>query len=171
MDIQTNIINKVSQSTLLSYDLASLHTTGERIVYDIKDNLFHGLMLKEKDFRDFIKENNWAFYKDKNVAIICSSDAIVPTWAYMLLVIKLNPYAKNVFFGNLEQLEIYLYQQAIQNLDLSQFVNQKVVIKGCGDIFVPTTAYIDFTHKITPIVKSVMYGEPCSTVPIYKRKD
>jgi hypothetical protein len=171
MDIQSNIINKVAQSSLLSYDLASLYTPGERVVYDIKDNLFRGLMLKEKDFRDFVKQNDWAVYQNKNVAIICSSDAIVPTWAYMLLATKLRPYVKNLFFGSLEQLEIHLYQQAIQQLDVSQFKDQKVVIKGCGDVFVPTTAYVDFTAKITPIAKSIMYGEPCSTVPLFKRKD
>ncbi len=171
MDIQTNITNKVAQSSLLSYDLASLYITGERVVYDIKDNLFHGLMLKEKDFRDFVKQNDWAVYQNKNVAIICSSDAIVPTWAYMLLATRLSPYVKNLFFGNLEQLEIHLYQQAIQQLDISQFKDQKVVIKGCGDVFVPTTAFVDFTAKITPIAKSIMYGEPCSTVPLFKRKD
>ncbi|TAF82942.1 MAG: DUF2480 family protein [Sphingobacteriales bacterium] len=171
MDIQTNIINKVAQSTLLSFDLATLYTPGERVLYDIKDNLFYGLMLKEKDFRDFIKQNNWAAYQDKNVAITCSADAIVPTWAYMLLATKLKPYAKNLFFGTLEQLEIYLYQQALQKLDIHQFENQKVVIKGCGDIYVPTAAFVDFTAKISPVAKSIMYGEPCSTVPVFKRKD
>lgn len=171
MEIQENIVNKVAQSSLLSFDLASLYTSGERIVFDIKDNLFHGLMLREKDFREFIKNNDWSVYQDKNVAVICSSDAIVPTWAYMLLATKLAPFAANVFFGDLEQLEIYLYNKVIQNLDTEIFKDQKVVIKGCGDIFVPIAAFVALTTKFTPVAKSIMYGEPCSTVPLFKRKD
>ncbi len=171
MDIQENIINKVAQSALLSYDLANLYTPGERVIFDIKDNLFHGLMLREKDFREFIKSNNWESYQNKNVAIVCTSDAIVPTWAYMLLATKLNPYVNSLVFGNLEQLEIELYSLAIQNLDVEQFRDQKIVIKGCGNIFVPVSAFVSFTAKITPVAKSIMYGEPCSTVPLFKRKD
>lgn len=171
MDIQENIINKVAQSALVSYDLASLYAPGQRVIFDIKDNLFHGLMLKEKDFREFIKTNDWESYQNKNVAIICSSDAIVPTWAYMLLATKLNPYVNHLVFGNLEQLEIELYNIAIQNLDIETFRDQKIVIKGCGDIFVPVAAFVAFTAKITPVAKSIMYGEPCSTVPLFKRKD
>ena len=171
MDIQENIVNKVAQSSLLSFDLATLYTPGERIVYDIKDNLFHGLMLKEKDFREFLKDNDWSVYQNKNVAVICSSDAIVPTWAYMLLVTKLVPFAANVFFGDVEQMEIYLYNNAIQKLDAEIFKDQKVVIKGCGDIFVPIAAFVALTAKLTTVVKSIMYGEPCSTVPLFKRKD
>ncbi len=171
MDIQENIINKVAQSTLLTFDLASLYAAGPRVVFDIKDNLFHGLMLKEKDFREFIKTNNWENYQNKNVAIVCTSDAIVPTWAYMLLATKLNSYVNCLVFGDLEQLEIELYNQAIQNLDVEQFRDQKIVIKGCGKIFVPVAAFVAFTAKITPVAKSIMYGEPCSTVPLFKRKD
>lgn len=171
MDIQENIVNKVSQSSLLSFDLATLFTPGERVVFDIKDNLFHGLMLREKDFREFLKDNDWSVYQGKNVAIICSSDAIVPTWAYMLLATRLAPYVANVFFGDIEQLEIFLYNNAIQNLETKMFENQKVVIKGCGDIFVPVSAFVALTAKLTPVAKSIMYGEPCSTVPLFKRKD
>jgi hypothetical protein len=171
MDIQENIVNKVAHSSLLSFDLATLHTAGERVIFDIKDNLFHGLMLKEKDFREFLKENDWSVYQDKNVAIICSSDAIVPTWAYMLLATKLTPFAANVFFGDLDQMEIYLYNNALQNLDTEMFKDQKVVIKGCGDIFVPVSAFVALTAKLTVVAKSIMYGEPCSTVPLFKRKD
>lgn len=171
MDIQANIINKVAQSALISFDLASLHTPGERIVFDIKDNLFHGLMLKEKDFREFIKNNNWNQYQNKHVAIICSSDAIVPTWAYMLLATKLNPFVNNLVFGSLDDLETQLYYTAINKLDMEMFKDQKIVIKGCGDVFVPTSAFVAFTAKLTPVAKSIMYGEPCSTVPLFKRKD
>lgn len=171
MDIQENIINKVAQSTLVSFDLASLYSPGQRVVFDIKDHLFHGLMLKEKDFREFIKTNNWETYQNKNVAIICSADAIVPTWAYMLLATKLNPYVNSLVFGSLEQLEIEMYNTAINKLDMEVFRDQKIVIKGCGDIFVPIATFVAFTAKLTPVAKSIMYGEPCSTVPLFKRKD
>lgn len=171
MDIQENIVNRVAQSGLISFDLADLFPVGERMLYDIKDNLFHGLMLREKDFREFIKEHNWAQYQDKHVAVICSTDAIVPTWAYMLLSNKLSPFAKTVVFGNLEILETVLFDHALASFDIEQFRDQRVVIKGCGDIAVPVSAYVDITAKLSGVAKSIMYGEPCSTVPIFKRKD
>lgn len=171
MEIQENIVNKVAQSGLVSYDLATIKPEGERVLYDIKDNLFHGLMLKEKDFREFVKTHNWQQYEGKHIAITCSTDAIVPTWAYMLLSTKFSDYAKTVIFGTLEDLEDYLFAQAINQLDLEQFKDQKIVIKGCGDIFVPVSAFVALTAKLKPVVKSVMYGEPCSTVPLFKRKD
>ena len=171
MDIQENIINKVAQSGLLSFDLAELYPQGDRIVYDIKDNLFHGLMLREKDFREFIKDHNWEIYAGKHIAITCSADAIVPTWAYMLLANRLAPYAKTVVFGNLELLETILFERALEKLDLEKYRDQRVVIKGCGEVAIPEFAFIDLTVKLTGIAKSIMYGEPCSTVPIYKRKD
>lgn len=171
MDIQENIVNKVAQSGLISFDLADLNQPGERVVYDIKDNLFHGLMLREKDFREFIKDHNWENYTGKNVAVICSADAIVPTWAYMLLASKLAPFANYVVFGDLELLETTLYLNALDKLDLSKYKDQRLVIKGCGEIAVPTAAFMAITTKLTTIAKSVMYGEPCSTVPIFKRKD
>ena len=171
MEIQENIVNKVAQSGLVSYDLASIKPAGERVLYDIKDNLFHGLMLREKDFRAFVKDHDWAQYQGKHIAITCTADAIVPTWAYMLLATKFSEYAATVFFGNLEELENFLFSKAIDNLDLEQFRDQKIVIKGCGDIFVPTAAFVLLTSKLKPVTKSIMYGEPCSTVPLYKRKD
>lgn len=171
MQIQENIVNKVAQSGLISFDLAELYPRGERVLYDIKDNLFHGLILREKDFREFVKEHDWSSYSAKYVAIICSADAVVPTWAYMLLASKLAPYASSVIFGDLDILETLLFQQALDQLDLEIYRDQRVVIKGCGDIAVPTSAYVQLTSKLTGIVKSIMYGEPCSTVPIYKRRD
>ena len=171
MQIQENIVNKVAQSGLVSFDLAELYPRGERILYDIKDNLFHGLILREKDFREFVKEHDWSFYAGKHIAITCSADAVVPTWAYMLLANKLAPFAASMIFGDLETLETILFQQAVDKLDLEIYRDQRVVIKGCGDIAVPTSAYVQITNKLTGIVKSIMYGEPCSTVPIYKRKE
>jgi len=171
MDIQENIVNRVAQSGLISLDPAELYPAGDRIVYDIKDNLFHGLMLREKDFREFIKQHDWTQYQGKHVAITCSSDAIVPTWAYMLLGNKMAPFASTIVFGNLELLETVLFDRAINKLDVEKYRDERIVIKGCGDIPVPVSAYVDLTAKLTGVAKSIMYGEPCSTVPIYKRKD
>lgn len=171
MNIQENIVNKVAQSGLVTFDPASLYPAGDRVLYDIKDNLFHGLMLREKDFREFIKEHDWQQYQDKFVAVTCTADAIVPTWAYMLLANKMAPYAKKVIFGDLNTLETLLFENAITNLDLERFRDQRVVIKGCGDIAVPESAYVSLTFRLTPVVKSILYGEPCSTVPVYKRKE
>jgi hypothetical protein len=171
MDIQENFVNKVAASGLITLNLEEYYHTGERVVYDIKDNLFHGLMLREKDFREFIKAHDWATYTGKNIAIICSADAIVPTWAYMLLANKLKPYANEVVFGSLETLESVLFAKALAKIDLNAFAGERVVIKGCADIEVPVSAYVEITGLLTPVVKSIMYGEPCSTVPIFKRKD
>ena len=163
------IVNKVALSGLVTINLEELIHPGERVVYDIKDNLFHGLILKEKDFRAFIKEHDWSVYQGKNVALICSADAIVPTWAYMLLATKLQAHANNYVFGNLEALEQALMQEAIAKIDANEYLDAKVVVKGCGSIPVPTYAYVEIMRKLLPVASSVMYGEPCSTVPLYKK--
>ncbi len=170
MEIQENIINKVAQSGLVTLDPANFYAQGERVVYDIKDNLFHGLILKEKDFREFVKEHDWSQYQDKYVAVTCTADAIVPAWAYMLLANRMAPYAKDVVFGDAEVLETVLFAKALAAFDAEQYRDQRVVIKGCGDVPVPVSAYVALTQKLTPVAKSIMYGEPCSTVPIFKRK-
>lgn len=171
MDIQENIVNKVAASGLVTLNLEEYFHKGERLVYDIKDNLFHGLILKEQDFRAFIKTHNWEQYQGQNIAITCSADAIVPTWAYMLLASKMKPFVNEVVFGSLEALETVLYTKALAKIDLHSFAGERVVIKGCADLAVPVSAYVEITALLTPVVKSIMYGEPCSTVPIYKRKD
>ena len=171
MDIQENIVNKVAASGLITLNLEHYYHPGERVVYDIKENLFHGLMLREKDFREFIKVHDWPVYTGKNVAVICSADAIVPTWAYMLLAVKLKPYANEIVFGGLDVLETVLFTKAMATIDLSAYQDQRVVIKGCGDLDVPLSAYVAITSLLMPVVKSIMFGEPCSTVPVYKRKD
>ncbi|RZK77453.1 MAG: DUF2480 family protein [Pedobacter sp.] len=171
MDIQENFVNKVAASGLITFNLEEYLHQGERVVYDIKDNLFHGLMLREKDFREFIKNNDWSAYSGKNVAIICSADAIVPTWAYMLLANRMKPFANEVVFGSPETLDAVLFTKALAKVDVNAFAGERVVVKGCADIELPVTAYVEITNLLTPVVKSIMYGEPCSTVPIYKRKD
>lgn len=163
------LVNKVANSGLISFDLSKYYHNGERVLYDIKDNLFQGLILREKDFRDFIKQHDWAQYQGKNVAITCSVDAIVPTWAFMLLATKIEPFANMLVFGNLNDLENALFQQALAAIDLNEYKDQRIVIKGCGDIPVPTAAYVEITRLFRPIAKSIMYGEPCSTVPLYKK--
>ncbi|MHC2991903.1 hypothetical protein OB13_10020 [Pontibacter sp. HJ8] len=165
----SDIINKVAQSALTTLNLEELLHPGERVVYDIKDNLFMELMLREKDFRAFVKDNDWSVYAGKNVAIICSADAIVPTWAYMLLATKLHAHANYYVFGDLEALEQALMQEAIAKINPEDYRDAKVVVKGCGSIPVPTYAYVEVMRKLLPVSSSVMYGEPCSTVPLYKK--
>lgn len=171
MEIQENIVNKVALSGLVTLDPAQFYPKGERVVYDIKDNLFHGLMLREKDFREFVKGHDWAQYQDKYVAVTCSADAVVPAWAYMLLANRMAPYAKEVVFGDADVLETVLFTKQMAGMDVEQYRDQRLVIKGCGDIPVPVSAYVELTKKLTPVAKSLMFGEPCSTVPIYKRRD
>ena len=164
------IVNRVAQSGIVSLDLEDFYHKGERIVYDIANDLFQGMVLREKDFRDHIKNNDWSVYEGKNVAIVCSAEAIVPTWAYMLLSARLEPVANRVVFGGLNALEQALYQDVISNLDPEDYRDKRVVVKGCGDKEVPLFAYTEIARFLKPLVKSLMFGEPCSTVPIYKRK-
>ncbi len=170
MEIQENIVNKVALSGLVTIDLANYATTSEIVTYDIKDNLFHGLILREKDFREFIKNHNWEVFQDKHVAICCTADAIVPTWAYMLLATKLAPYATSVNFGDKDEVLRILFLESIKNIDYSEYIDQRVVVKGCGEVFIPEAAFVSFTTALSKVAKSIMYGEPCSTVPVFKRK-
>lgn len=171
MEIQENIINKVAQSGLVTLDPVSFYPAGERVVYDIAANLFQGLILREKDFREFVKGHDWAQYEGKNVAVTCTADAIVPAWAYMLISNRLAPCAREVVFGDEAVLETVLFLKNINTMDVEQYRDQRIVIKGCGDVDVPVSAYVELTRKLTPVVKSLMFGEPCSTVPIYKKRD
>ena len=163
------IVNKVAQSGIVTIDLEEFYPEGKRILFDIKPLLFQELILKEKDFREFIKNEDWSKYKDSYVAITCSNDAIVPTWAYMLLTLSLQTHAKKIVFGNLETLETVLFNEIISNLNIAAYKDARIVIKGCGTKSVPVSAYVALTEKVKPIAKSIMYGEPCSTVPLYKQ--
>lgn len=163
------IVNKVAASGLVTIDLEEIYPGGERIVFDIANHLWQGLALREKDFRDFIKENNWEFYHDKYVAICCSTDAIVPNWAYMLIASKLEGVAKMVVFGGLELLESTIFNRLIEQLPQEDYRDKRLVIKGCSDKPVPSSAYVDLVTKLQPVAKSIMFGEPCSTVPVFKR--
>lgn len=167
--MENEIVNKVAQSGIITIDLEEFYPAGERVVLDIKDVLFQGLILREKDFREFIKNEDWNKYKDKYVALICSADAIVPTWAYMLLATQLEPVAKRVIFGDLETLEAILYNEILSKIHPEEYKDARVVIKGCGNLPVPKAAYVQITSLLRPFAKSIMYGEPCSTVPLYKK--
>ena len=164
------IINRVAQSKLVTFDLEDYYPEGKRVVLDIKDWLYEGLILREKEFRKTVLAHNWAQYEDTYVALSCSTDAIIPGWAFMLLTSKLQPYAKKIVAGNLEQLETALYQTVIENLDLSGFKDKPVIIKGCSKKPVPTNAYLWLTAKMQTVARSVLYGEACSSVPLFKRK-
>ncbi len=163
------IINRVAKSGLVTLDLEDYYHKGERVLYDLKDNLYMGLILKEKDFRDFLKTHDWTQYTGKNVAITCTEDAIIPTWAYMLLTIHLQPYANTVVFGNLEALEDKLFYDALATINPTDYIGARVVIKGCSKFPVPTSAYVEITRLLQPHVQTLLFGEPCSTVPLYKK--
>jgi hypothetical protein len=163
------IINRVANSPLVTFDLEEFYHTGERVLLDIADQLYEGLILREKDFRAWVKETDWSDYKGKNVAIWCSADAIIPTWAYMLITTRISPFAHIVVFGTLEDLEKAIYQNALSSVDPEKFRDKKVVIKGCGKYQVPESAYVEITRLLTPVASSIMYGEACSTVPLYKK--
>jgi hypothetical protein len=167
---EKEIINRVSTSSLITFDLEEYYQPGERVLIDIKDQLYEGLILKEKDFREFIKLHDWSLYQNKFVAVSCSADAIIPTWAFMLVAIALRPYAKAIEFGTIENLEEKLFQEALSTVNWSQFQNTKVVVKGCSKVNVPAATYVYAVTKLQPIVASLMFGEACSTVPLYKKK-
>jgi len=168
-ETQDQIVNKVANSALVTFDLEQYYQPGERVLLDIKDQLYQELILKEKDFRDFIRQHDWASYQGKYVALTCSADAIVPTWAYMLLSIALQPYAKQVVFGNLEELETAIFKKSLEKVDWAGFQNAKVVVKGCSKVDVPVAIYVEATNNLRPFAASIMFGEPCSTVPLYKK--
>lgn len=166
--MENEITNKVASSGIITIDLEEFYPQGERKLIDIKPQLFQELILREKDFREYIKNTDWSVYQDCYVAIICSADAIIPTWAYMLMSLALEPYAKKICFGNLEQLESILYEEQLSKHNFEQYKDARIVVKGCGKLPVPTQAYVNLTGKLKPFAKSIMYGEPCSTVPLYK---
>jgi len=164
------IINRVANSKLITIDLEDFYPEGKRVVFDIKDWLLEGLVLREKDFRQQATDFDWSIYQDAYVALTCSTDAIVPGWAYMLLSMHLEPYAKRTIVGSLEDLESSIYQDIISGLDPSEYKDKPLIIKGCSNKPVPENAYIYLMNKLKPVAKSIMYGEACSAVPLFKRK-
>ncbi|UJH89994.1 DUF2480 family protein [Antarcticibacterium sp. 1MA-6-2] len=167
--MSTEIINRVANSKLVTFDLEDFYPKGERVLFDIKDWLLEGLVLREGVFREKAAAWDWSQYDGSYVALTCSTDAIIPAWAYMLLATYLQPYAKKVVVGNLDNLETVLYTEIIQNLDVTALADKPVIVKGCSHKPVPQNAYILLISKLQSVVKSLMYGEACSSVPLYKK--
>ena len=164
------IINKVSNSKLINIDLEEFYPDGERVLFDIKDWLFEGIILKEKDFRASVKNHNWSGYKNACVALTCSEDAIIPSWAYLLISAKLAPFTKKIVVGDLDLLETIIFSEIIENYNTERLQDKSIIIKGCANKPIPSSAFAMLIQKLHPIAKTIMYGEACSTVPISKRK-
>lgn len=169
MSEDLEIKNKVADSGLVNFDLSVLVPKGRRIGIDLKDFLYEGLILKEKDFRDKVSAINTEDYADCYVYIYNSAEAIVPLWAYFLLTAKITDSAKKVVYGNREDLEVLLMHNAIQTYDFSEMTHKRILVKGCSDENIPENAYIELVEQLKPIVKSLMFGEACSNVPIFKK--
>jgi hypothetical protein len=169
MDSGNEIVNRVATSSIRTFDLEEFYLPGQRVLIDIKDQLYQGIILKEKPFREFIKAHDWSQYGGNFVAVTCSADAIIPTWAYMLLTSALEPFARLIVFGDLEDLETKIFLDALARVDWKEFSEAKVVIKGCSKVAVPIAAYVEATRLMRPFAASIMFGEPCSTVPVFKK--
>jgi hypothetical protein len=163
------IINKVAESGLTTLDLEQFYPKGETALFDLKDYLFRGLVLKEKEFREAIKKIDWEIYRDKYVGVVCSADAIIPVWAYMLVSSYLQPVAKDVVMGDEKEIHKIIFLKNLQSIDLNEFANKRIVVKGCGETPIEEFAYLEITKLLRPVAKTIMYGEPCSTLPIYKK--
>lgn len=163
-------INKVADSGLITIDLEKYYPKGETKVFDLKNYLFMEMILKEKDFRESLKNTDWSVYQNKNIALICSADAIIPVWAWMLVVTYLQPVAKDIVMGDEKELHKYLFLKNISQVDINEFSDKRVVIKGCGETPIDDFVYMEITKLLRPVAKSIMYGEPCSTVPVYKKR-
>ena len=162
------VINRVQSSGLVTLNLEDYYVPGERVFLDIKPMLFQELILREKEFRAALKATQWAVYQNKHVALGCTADAIIPTWAYMLVAIHLEPVAKTVFFGSLADMEAQLFRKSLLNMNWEEFRGSKVVVKGCSKVTVPDAVYVEVTTQLKSVAFSIMFGEPCSTVPIFK---
>jgi len=163
------IVNKVANSVLEVFDLEDYYPSGIRTQLDISQWLLDGFLLKEKDFREALKNHDWSQFQNHFVAIYCSTDAIIPAWASILVTVYLSPFAKKVVFGNLIDLETSLYQEILSTLDYSKYQDKPIILKGCSKKPVPESAYIMAIQKLQPFAKSIMYGEACSAVPLYKK--
>ena len=168
--MKEEIIKRVANSILVTLDLEDFYPEGKRAEIDISQWLFEGIVLREKDFREALKNQDWSQYQDCFIALNCSTDAIVPGWAYILVSLELNPFVKKSVVGSLETLESILYSEIIKSLDLEPFRNKPVIIKGCAHKPIPQNAFVLLAQRLQPIAKSIMYGEACSSVPLFKKK-
>ncbi len=164
------IVNKVAESGIITLNLEDFLPKEEAFIFDIKDYLFMEMVLKEKDFREALKNLDWENYRGKNVGIICSADAIIPLWAYMLITAYLQPVANFVAVGDAGEIQKRILLNNINQINTNELEGARVVIKGCGDVKIGGDVYAEITRLLLPVVKSIMYGEPCSTVPVYKKK-
>ena len=167
--MEGEIVNKVANSVLEVFDLEDYYPTGIRTQIDISQWLYEGFLLKEKDFREALKNHDWTQYQNHLVAIHCSTDAIIPAWASILVTVHLAPFAKKIANGNLHDLDAFLYQEILSNLDYSHYQDKPVILKGCSKKPVPESAYVFAVQKLQNVAKSIMYGEACSAVPLYKK--
>lgn len=164
-------MNKVAESGIITLDLSHyLPQKNTLASFDLKPFLFREMILKEKDYRAALLQHDWESYRDKHIAVFCSADAIIPVWAFMLAAVYLQPVAKSVFFGTMEAMEQQLIFSSLQAMETTEYTDKRVVIKGCGETPVPDMAYVTIAAKLKPVVKSLMYGEPCSTVPLFKKR-
>lgn len=168
--METALVNRVANSGLVTIDLEKFYPEGEVVAFDLKGYLFMELILKENDFREGLKNHDWTQYAGKNVAVFCSADAIIPMWAYMLVATYAAPYANDIFQGTPEQFVEIAFIKKIAGMDLSEYAGKRLVIKGCSDKPVPPSAYLEITRRLQPLALSIMFGEPCSTVPVFKKK-
>lgn len=164
------LINKVAESGLITLDPEKYFPRGETAVFDLKDFLFMGLILKEKDYREALKTLDWEQYRDKNVAITCTADAVIPVWAYMLAASYLEPIAKDFIMGDDKELLKTIFLKNLSQINVHEFADKRVVVKGCGETPIGDYVYMELTKLLRPVAKSIMYGEPCSTVPVFKKK-
>jgi hypothetical protein len=164
------IINKVASSGIITIDLEEYYPKEEIIQFDIKPYLFRELILKEKDFREALQKTDWTNYENRIVAVICSVDAIIPAWAYMLIATYLQPIAKNIIIGDEKEAIKQNILKKINEINSNDYIEKRLIIKGCGDVFIDSAAYMEITKKLLPVAKSIMYGEACSNVPVYKKK-
>ena len=163
------LVNRVAASGIITLNLEDFFPEGETAAFDLKDYLFMEMILKEKDFRAALKEHDWSQYEGKNLAVFCSADAIIPVWAYMLVTVYASPFALGVFQGTPEEFHKMNFQKTLSKINGADYADKRIVIKGCGQKTVPPSAYVELTRKLHPHAKSIMYGEPCSMVPIYKK--
>lgn len=168
--MEDEIVNRVEKSGLEQVNLDDFYPKGERVSFDLKNVLVNEMVLIEKDFREFVKNNDWSIYQDKYVYVICSADAIVPLWAFMLVVSCIKPYAKKVVMGNNQDLEKAIFNDIFDVIDFTEFADKSVIVKGCGKHPIPESIFVDFTNRLQDVAKNIMFGEACSAVPLYKKK-
>lgn len=166
--MENKVQNKINSGQIVTIDLEEYYPKEQQHIIDLKDNLWQELVLKEKDFRDFVKNHNWSLYKDTYVGVHCSVDVIIPVWAYMLVTANATKHAKRVFFGDKATLNKKIFIEIAEKLDTTELIGKRIIIKGCGKLDIPADAFVALTQLLQPIARSIAYGEACSSVPVFK---